>query len=92
MSDLFLIPVDGELAYTFDFSDVVIAPTTVTAIAVSAPSPLTAFGQTDDLANKKTVVGLKGAAHGQRYVVQALATLSNGEKVPKDATFLGFNG
>lgn len=91
MNDLHLLPVEGEIAYTFDFSDVVIAPATVTAIVITA-GDLTAFNQTDDLANKKTTVGLKGAVHGVTYNVQARATLSNGEKVPKDATFVGFNG
>lgn len=91
VNDYQVIPVDSELAYTFDFSDVVIAPATVTEIIVTAGG-LTAFNQTDDLANKKTTVGLKGAVHGETYNVQARATLSNGEKLPKDATFVGFNG
>lgn len=92
MNDLQLIPVDGEIAYTFDFSDVVIAPATLVSVSYTIPSPLTGFNQTDDLVNKKSTIGLKGAVHGQTYVVQALGVLSNGEKVPKDAVFVGFNG
>lgn len=92
MSDLLLLPCDGELAFQFDFTDMVVAPTTLVSVTYTVPSPLTAFGQTDDLANFKSTIGLKGAVHGQTYVVQALGTLSNGEKVPKDAVFVGFNG
>lgn len=92
-----MLPVEGELAFTFDYSDVLpgTSPaTTVTSIAISAgesPALVTIGTQTDDLANARTTVILSGIAHGQVGVVQALATLSNGEVIPKDITLVGFN-
>ena len=92
MSDLLLLPVEAELAFVFDFSDMIVAPTTLVSVTITAPAPLVLFGQVDDLGNKRTTIGIKGALHGETYVVQAKGVLSNGEKVPKDATFIGWNG
>ena len=91
MNDLQLLPVDGEIAYTFDFSDVVIAPATLVSVSFTASTGVTLFGQSDDLANLASTIGVKLASHGVRYTVQALGSLSNGEKVVKDASFVGFN-
>ena len=94
MNDLQLLPVNGQLAYTLDFSEEVpdTSPlTTVQSIAFTADSPLTVGSQTDDLANARTTVIVAGAVHGAVYVVQALATLSNGEVIPKDVTFVAFD-
>lgn len=92
MPDLILLPVEAELAVVFDFSDMVIAPATLISVTVTAPAPLTLFGQTDDLPNNRTTIGVKGALHGETYVVQAIGATSTGEKIPKDATFQGWNG
>lgn len=92
MNDLQLLPVEGELAYTFDFSAEVVAPVTLASVVITVQSPLTKGTQQDDLGNAKSIIIIKGAVHGQVYNVQAVGTLSNGEKIPKDATFIGFNG
>ena len=94
-NDLQLLPVSGELAYTWDFSDVIpsTSPLTVTlaSVAFTADTPLTVGSQTDDLSNYRSTVIISGAVHAGVYVVQALGTLSNGEVIPKDVTFVCFN-
>ena len=93
MSDLQLLPIGGELLYTFDFALEVpqASPlTTVTGIDYTVPSELTQFADNDDLANKKGTIGLKPHAtngkHGQTVQVRAVANLSNTEKVAKFMT------
>lgn len=89
MSDLQLLPINGELLYTFDWSPDVTGSVTVTAIDYVVPAQLVQFADSDDLVNKKGTIGLrKGAtgAHGQTLQVEGKATLSNGEKVPKYVT------
>ena len=98
-NDFHLLPVSGTLAYTWDFSDEVPSTsplTTVTAIDITtdtgtSPSAITIGTQTDDLGNARTTVLLSGTPHGGVYVVQAIATLSNGEEIPKDITLQVFN-
>jgi hypothetical protein len=92
MSDVQLLPTEAELDYTFNFSDDVVAPVTLASIVITVPLPLTKGTQQDDLANAKTIVIIKGAVHGERYMGQAIGTLSNGVKITKDAIFIGFNG
>ena len=91
MGQPFLIDPDAGLIYTFDFSADVPSGVNVTAITVTAPSPMTANAKTDDLPNKQTRVRLGGAVHGSTYQVEARATLDNGETVPLTATFRGWN-
>lgn len=91
MSEHFLLNVGAELLYTFDFSADISAPATLASVTYSADSPLVTFGQLDDLTNKRSTIGVKGAAHGNTYVLQATGTTSLGEKIVKDVTLQGFN-
>ena len=95
MNDFQLLPVQGKLAYTFDFTDVIPSSSplpTVSSITVSASAGVTVGAQTDDLANYRTTVTFSGPSHAGQYLAQALAVLSNGEEIPKDLTLIGFNG
>lgn len=87
-NDLQLLPINGELLYTFDFSADVPVGATVTAIDYVIPSGLTGYVDSDDLGNNKGTIGLRvnTAKHGQTYQVEAKAILSNTEKVPKYLT------
>jgi hypothetical protein len=89
-ADLQLLPINGELLYTFDWSVDVPAGVSMSAASYIIPAALEKFTQVDDLANKKSTVGFRsnaGAAkHGQTFVVEAKATLSNSEKPPKYLT------
>lgn len=90
MSFLTLLPLNGELLYTFDFTDTVPDNATIVSIDYAVPSQLTQFADLDDLGNKKGSIGLKAHAsngkHGQTLIVTATANLSNNEKVASHLT------
>ena len=98
MNDYQLIPVEASLIYTADFSDVLVQGVVVTACEWSispvsgSPAAPTLAAQSDDFANKQSSIRVSGATHGGRYVLQAKATLNNGEVVVKDIALVGFNG
>lgn len=91
MSDIQLLPLNGELFYTFDFTDEIPSGISITQIDYVVPAQLVQFADSDDLANKKGTAGFrKGAtgAHGQTLVVEAKAITSSSppEKIPKYLT------
>lgn len=98
MNDLQMFPVGSALAYTADFSaELPNGGVTVSSVAWSvepaeSPEVVTASGQSDDLANARSTISVSGVPHGATYILQAKATLSNGEQVAKDITLRGFNG
>lgn len=92
MNDLQLLPVEGALAYTVDFTDVLPAAVTVTACAWSCTPTLTLDSQSDNFPANKSTIKASGAAHGRTYLLQAKGTGSNGEVYAKDITLHGFNG
>lgn len=98
LNDFQPFPAEGELSYTFDFTDSL--PETVTVIGCAfsispqSGSPLSPSlgAQVDDFAENKSTVKVIGIQHGTTHVLQAKATLSNTEVIVKDAVLLGFNG
>jgi hypothetical protein len=97
VSEVFALHPEGQLFYTFDFSGEIPSsspiPTisSVTYIIVPSYSPqrLYAFDTSEDLDNYTASINLAGAVHGETYQVTALATLTNGEIVPKGITVRG---
>lgn len=98
MNDYQLISTESSLIYTADFSDVLAGSVLVTDCAWTigpvsgSPAAPTLSSQTDDFANARSSIRVSGAVHGAHYILQAKATLSNGEVVVKDIALLGFNG
>lgn len=98
LNDHQLIPAEGALTYTFDFTDSLPATVTVISVAFSlspqSGSPLTPSlsAQVDDLADNRSTIKVSGVVHGATHVLQGKATLSNGELVVKDVVLQGFNG
>ena len=92
VNDVQFIPVEGVYFYTFDFTDSLPATVTVTACTFTITPSITLAGQIDDFANNKSTIKVSGALHGTTYNLQAKATLSNTESVPKDICLIGFNG
>lgn len=89
MSDVQLLPLNGELLYTFDFSADVPDQATVSQIDYVVPSQLTQFVDSDNLGAAKGTAGLKvhsSGKHGMTLQVECKATLSNQEKVVKYLT------
>lgn len=98
MNDLQMFPVGSTLAYTADFSaELPNSGVTVSSVAWSvepaeSPEVVTIADQADDLENARSTIYVSGVPHAATYILQAVATLSNGEVVAKDITLRGFNG
>jgi hypothetical protein len=97
VSDVFSLHPSGKLFYTFEFDAEIPSsspmPTisSVSYVIVPSYSPRTlyAFDTSEDFDNYACSINLAGAVHGETYQVTALATLSNGEVVPKGITIRG---
>lgn len=92
MNDFQILPVEAGLLYTADFSDSLAATITVSACVWTITPSIGLTNQADDFGNARSTIKVSGAAHGVVYNLQAKATLSNGEIVPKDVALMGFNG
>ena len=98
LNDDQLFPAEGELTYTFDFTDSLPTDVTVNGVVFSispqSGSPLSPSigNQVDDFAENKSTIEVSGIAHGAVHVLQGKATLSNGELIVKDVVLRGFNG
>ncbi len=98
LNDDQLFPVEGEITYTFDFTDSLPAEVTVLSVAFSislqSGSPLSPSlsAQVDNLAENKSTIRVSGLTHASVHVLQGKATLSNGEVIPKDVVLRGLNG
>jgi hypothetical protein len=80
MSGLVVKDPAAELLYTFDWADVCSDPVTLQSVAYTVPTGLTQVTTALDTQNKQSSILLSGGTHGVDYVVEAKATLSNGEK------------
>ena len=100
MNDVLILPVEGSLRYTFDFTDELpsTSPATIlTAVAFSinqSGSPLAPVlsNKTDEFSLNRSTIQVTGGVHGHKYVLQAIATTSGGEELVKDAVLQGFDG
>lgn len=90
MSKLLLLRTGASLLHTFDFSAEVPATVTVTSVTFSGVG-LTLDNQSNDLGNYRATIRVSGASHGVTYQLRAVATLSNGETVPAEATVRGWD-
>jgi hypothetical protein len=82
---------DGNLDYTFDWSDDVADPLTLDSVTHTVPSGLTLSSETTDSSGLTSTVFLTGGTHGGTYLIKALALLSNGVQVPGEATIRVFD-
>lgn len=89
MADLFTHAPGGELLYTFDFTNEVPDGAAITGIDYEVPAPVEKYVDSDDLANKRGVIGLRGVPNGGPYLITAIATINNGEKAPLTLVVIG---
>jgi hypothetical protein len=100
MNDYLILPVEGSLRYTFDFTDDLPSASpaiTITAVTFSinqSGSPLAPVlgTQTDEFSLNKATIQVSGGVHGKKYVLQALATTTGNETLVKDAVLMGLEG
>lgn len=90
MPRLLLLRTGASLLHTFDFSDQVPATVTVSGVSFTGVG-LTLDNQSNDLPNNRATIRVSGAEHGKTYQLRGIATLSNGETVPDEATIRGWD-
>lgn len=80
------------MVVTFDWTDAIPSTsplTTLVSVAHTAPSAspttLTVAGQSTNVAAKTSAAKVSGGVHGELYLLEAAATLSNGEIVNRSA-------
>jgi hypothetical protein len=83
-------PADSAIV-TFDWSDVLGLTISLAGVVHTVPAPLTKGAESTDVLNQTSAVKVSGAVHGGMYLVEAQATLSNGETINRQATVRGFN-
>jgi hypothetical protein len=86
MSGLVVKDPASDLLYTFDWTDVIPNTVTLDGVIYTLPTGVVKEAEVLDAPNKKSTIRLSGGTHGVDYVVEAKATLSNGEK--PDASLL----
>lgn len=98
MNDYQMIPVEGEMLYTVDYTAELPTGVTLTAVAwtispqTGSPLAPTLGSQSNDYANAKSSIKVSSLTHAQTYVLQSKGTLSNGEVIPKDISLVALNG
>lgn len=100
MNDVLILPVEGSLRYTFDFTDEMpsTSPATfLTGVTFSinqSGSPLTPVLslQTNEYSINRSTIQVTGGVHGEKYILQARATTSGNEILVKDAVLMGLDG
>lgn len=90
MSIVLLDPSDSALI-TIDWADVLIDAVTLSAVTHTVPSGLTKVSEAVDLGNGRSQVKVSGAQHGIPYMIEAQATLSNGEVINRQFPARGWN-
>jgi hypothetical protein len=73
---------DSDLIFTYDWSNDIPDGVSLVSVVNSLPDGLAITTEQTDSTGKQSTVQINGGAHGQRYLVRALATLSEGEDVP----------
>ena len=90
MSIVLLDPSDSSLI-TIDWADVLINAVTLSAVTHTVPAGLTKVSEAIDVPNGRSQVKVSGATHGSAYMIEAQATLSNGEVINRQFPARGWN-
>jgi hypothetical protein len=83
----------GDSAFfEMDWSDALGTGVTLSSVAHSVPTGLTLVSEATDTTEGTSAVRVTGTSHGQTYLIQAAATLSNGEVINRQFPLRSFNG
>jgi len=91
VSDVVLLDPGDSVFITIDWADVLVDGITLASATHTVPSPLTRVSQSDSPSTGKSQVRVSGALHGVTYMIEAVATLSNGEVVNRQFPVRGWN-
>lgn len=89
--DVILLDPSDEALVTIDWADVLPASVTLSSVTHTAPSPLVLVSQATDIAQGRSQAKVRGATHGALYMLEAQATLSNGEIINRQFPARGWN-
>ena len=85
-----LDPGDSVLL-TVDWADALVPGVTLSSVVHTPPAPLTKGIETTNTGTGQSQVRVSGAVHGALYMIEAAATLSNGEIVNRQFPVRGWN-
>lgn len=85
-----VIDPDGTRVFTPSWADELPTGVTLSSVVHTLPSPLVHLGESNTTTTSS--VRISGARHGQMYMVECEATLSNGETVNRGFPLRCFNG
>lgn len=85
-----LDPGDSALI-TIDWNDVLPATVTLSSVTHTVPSPLNKISEVTSSGTGESQVKVSGAVHAGLYMIEAAATLSNGEVLNRQWPARGWN-
>ena len=85
MAVILIDPLD-EVIISFDWTDALPAGVLVYSVTHTVSSPLTKVSESTTPAQNLSTCKISGALHGGTYLVQATASLDNGETINRAAT------
>lgn len=91
MTDVALHDPSDSALYTFQWDDLP-ASVTLTAVTHSVPTGLTKVSESTNTVAGTSTVKISGGVHGVMYMIEAQATLSNGESLNRQFPLRVFNG
>jgi len=74
-----------------DWADVLLGATTLSSVLHTVPSPLTKLNEATNAGTGHSQVKVSGALHGAIYMIEAAATLANGETINRQIPARGWN-
>lgn len=74
-----------------DWADVLLGATTLSSVTHTVPSPLTKLTEATNTSTGHSQVKVSGAVHGSIYMVEASATLANGELINRQVPARAWN-
>lgn len=90
---LFAQSTEGSLKYTFEWADAIPQNVSLVSVSYSMDSSLTLDSSLTDPDGQTSTIQVSGIEHGGYYVIKAIATLDNSERVPDQQLVIrGFNG
>lgn len=85
-----LDPSDNALI-TIDWTDVLSGSVTLSSVTHTVPSPLSKGTESTNTGTGQSQVRVSGAVHGAMYMIEAQATLSNGDVINRQFPVRGWN-
>lgn len=90
-SDIVLLDPSDDAVITIDWADVLNGVVSLAGVVHTVPSPLSKGTESTNSSTGLSQVKVSGAVHGTLYMLEASATLSNGEIINRQIPVRGWN-